>query len=47
MTGEDGSVRVSAADYREWLETTGFTSVRAVHSPMAPLHVLIHAVRRG
>ena len=35
----------SAADLREWLEGAGFTSACVVRSPMAPLHLLVHAKR--
>jgi len=35
----------SAADLREWLEGAGFTSACLVRSPMAPLHLLVHAKR--
>lgn len=35
----------SAADYREWLVAAGFAPARSFRSPMAPLHLLIHAAR--
>jgi hypothetical protein len=33
----------SAADYRDWLAAAGFAPARAFRSPLAPLHLLIHA----
>ncbi|HME91514.1 MAG TPA: methyltransferase, partial [Myxococcaceae bacterium] len=35
----------SAANLREWLEAAGFSSARCVRSPLAPLHLLVHAKR--
>ena len=35
----------SAADFREWLSATGFAPARSFRSPVAPLHLLIHASR--
>jgi SAM-dependent methyltransferase len=42
-----GSRCFSAADYLGWLESAGFAPPRSFRSPLAPLHLLVHASRRA